>query len=467
MRISQGFLLGYFLLSAGWLSGCGDGEAADQKPKGRPPALVRVAQLEQKPLSRQIIVVGNVTPVRTSVVASGANGVVQYLKDNEDGEALEIEMGQFVKEGTVLSQLRMETTNREIDQAEAMLEESLQKKIAAEDSRPEDIAHATAMMGAAQAVETNMRQKWERAQTLYNRGVATDAELEDAQEKYKAASEALNAANKSLKRVEAGRDIQQTQAAYEAQASYVEYLKKERDKRTTKAPFSGFVVKEHTYLGQWLAKGDPVVTLARMDEVDVIVHVDQADIPHVRLGQSASVHVEGAGSSKWTGRIVHIVPQSDWERGSRSFPVVVRIPNTINTLEVEGLEGKTRQQLVPELKAGMMARVTFRGSEHDTLLAPKDALVRTTRGTYVFVYEPVKASAALDPHQPTMGAVHQVEIEADLHMSDGEMIGIRVKNPTGKDNKLASQMWVVTEGGERLAPVQDHVNALSQLPKEE
>ena len=72
------------------------------------------------------------------------------------------------------------------------------------------------------------------------------------------------------------------------------------------------------------------------------------------------------------------------------------------------------------LKAGMMAHVTIRGPEVQTMLAPKDALVRTTRGTNVFIFEAKDPSAKFDPEKPTMGSVRQIAIEADLAMSDGE-----------------------------------------------
>ena len=468
------------ILAVTLLAGCGGGEkAAAQVKKGGATALVRVAQLQQKRISRKIIVVGNVTPVRTSVVASGANGVVKYLCADPDGDkgenaapaspvdslALpEIEQGQYVTTGTVLSVLRMETADSEVDQAVALLEEREEKLQAAIVTHPEEVAHAEAMVGAATAVKNNATQKWERTRTLYNRGAATDAELEDAQEKWKGASESLIAAQRTLERIKGGREIEQAKASRDAQAAQVRYLKTERDKRTTKAPFDGFIVKMHTYKGQWLSKGDPVATLAKLESVDVIVNIDQADLPYVRVGQTAQVTVEGADKTEWTGDIVHIVPQSDWEHGSRGFPVVVRIKNEFHTVDLAG-DGGTTLQKVPVLKAGMIARVTILGPEVDTLLAPKDALVRATRGTFLFTFDPLDKNAPLDPKKPAMGAVRQIPVEGNLNMSDGESIEVRVaaNDPSIQGNPLKPGLWVVTEGGERLRPAQDNVNALSRL----
>ncbi len=470
-----GMMLGLCLLS-----GCGGDEATAQSKKDEASALVRVAQLKQRPVSRRIIVVGNVTPVRTSVVASGANGVVRFLHDapNEDEDGVptspvdtlsrpEVEQGQYVTEGTVLSVLRMETANSEVAQAEALLEEREANFNATKDTYPADVAHAEAMKKVAQAVETNALAKFNRAQSLYAQGAATDAEFEDARERLSAASEARNAAEKKLASVRGGQEIEQAKASRDAQAAQVKYLTTERDKRTTKAPFGGFIVEMHTYKGQWLSKGDPVATLAKMDEVDVIVNIDQADLPYVELGQTAQVTVEGAVTVKgdpkthWTGEIVHIVPQSDWEHGSRGFPVVVRIHNEIEDAPGSGTDA-TRK--IPVLKAGMLATVTILAPEVETLLAHKDALVRSTEGNALFIFEPKDKNAQVDPDKPAMGSVRQVWVEPDLGLSEGEYIGIRPSSgQPGGQNLFQPGQWVVTEGGERLRPIQDNVNALRRI----
>lgn len=470
-------------LSSVGLLGCGDEEAAGQGSRGRPPALVRVAPLEKKMISRKVEVVGNVTPVRTSIVASGANGVVQFMNDapSESGKrdpagksALspgnpasleeEIEIGQYVTEGKVLSVLRMEATNNGLAEARAIERERRHKLEAVRKVHPKELAHADAMKKMANAVQNNARQKWERAKNLFDRGVANENEMEDSLEKWKAAEQALIAAEQRYEQVKAGLDIEQAEAALEAQSAHVAYLESEKMKRTTKAPFNGFIVAVHTYKGQWLAKGDPVVTLAKMDQVDVMVHIDQSDIPFVQLGQPAEVTVNGAAKRKWVGRIVHIVPESDWAKGSRGFPVVVRIDNVLNESGKPATAKDSREPEVP-LKSGMLARVTLKGPSVETLLVPKDALVRTTRGTYIYLYTPQETGAKLDPKKPTMGGVRQVRIEADLHMSEGELIGVRLAdNPSDGKNPLEPGTWVVTEGGERFtAPVQDNVNALSRV----
>ena len=118
-----------------------------------------------------------------------------------------------------------------------------------------------------------------------------------------------------------------------------------------KPRLTGFVVEEHTYRGQWLSKGAPVVTLAQLDEVEVEVQIDQQFIDQIAPGQPVTLHVQGSGSRNgqavmWSGEVDSVVPRSNWQSGSRSFPVIVRIENKID---------KTTMPPVPALREGMMA----------------------------------------------------------------------------------------------------------------
>ncbi len=403
------------------------GEAASggSPQEGPPPALVRVATVEQRSVSPRVIVVGSIVPKRTSIVASGADGLVDEFP---------VEAGQFVQTGDVLSVLRMVTTDLGIDEAKAVLRERKQKLDEFQKgSRPEEIAEAKANKLAAEAVVKNAAAKFQRAQRLFQQKALNQDELDDAEEKSKAAEQLFLAAQAIFERIEAGprvEEIEQARARYEAQREQVKYLQAEKQKRTTKSPFDGYIVKEQTFKGQWLSKGDPVLTLAMLDEVDVVANVDQRDLRHIHLGQSVDVRVTGVRPRDWKGTIVHMVPRSDWQAGSRGFPVKVRLKN-----RQQVLDGKR----MPVLKEGMMAEVTFAGSPIDALLVPKDALVRTSRGAILYIVDVAK-------DDPEVGSVRQIIVE--LGISEGTSIQIIADG-------IADGMQVVTEGAERLRPFQN------------
>ncbi len=420
-----------------------DGTKAPAGPPAEPPALVRVATIEQKIIAPEFRALGNVRPRHLSVVASGSEGVVAEFP---------IEVGDFVSEGTLLSQLRNESTNLDVEEQEAILNERRAELAEISVPRKEDEAEAQARKLSADIMYSNAKRRMEELTALSVRGAANQSEVKDAQDTLDAAEQTRLAAVAMLSKISNPRPetVLQAKARVEAQEKHVAFLKAEREKRSTKAPFTGFVVEEHTYLGQWLSKGAPVVTLAQLNEVQVEVQIDQQYIDQIAPGRPVTLHVQGTGSRngqavEWTGEVDSVVPRSNWQSGSRSFPVIVRIENKID---------ESTMPPVPALREGMMAEATFRGEGVDAVLVPKDSMVRTSRGTFIYIINPPVAGEPL--------SVRQVLVEPGL--SSGTWIQVTGEN-------LTLGMQVVTEGAERLrafksvAIVPEDSNAVIPAPE--
>ena len=392
----------------------------------QPPALVRVATVRQQTIAPEFRALGNVRPRFVSVVASGADGIVAQFS---------AEVGDFVSEGTLLSQLRNESTNLEIAEQEAVLAERRAEFEEISVPRKEDEAEAQARKLSADISYANAERRMEELKALSKRGAANPSEVKDAEDILNSAEQTRIAAIAMLSKISNPRPetVSQSKARVDAQEQHVAFLKAEREKRSTKAPFAGFVVEERTYVGQWLSKGAPVVTLAQLTEVEVEVQIDQQYIDQIAPGRPVTLHVQGTGrrnglAREWTGVVESIVPRSNWQTGSRSFPVIVRINNEIDS---------TTMPPVPALREGMMAEATFRGEEVNTVLVPKDSMVRTSRGTFIYVINPIANGGPL--------SVRQIIVEPGL--SSGTWIQVSGEN-------IAADMQVVTEGAERLRAFQ-------------
>jgi RND family efflux transporter MFP subunit len=137
----------------------------------------------------------------------------------------------------------------------------------------------------------------------------------------------------------------------------IEYLQYEIDQKKVVAPFSGFVVKEHTQVGEWLNSGGPVVTLQDLGQIRVTVDVPERYAVMLKPKDEVRVLVKSISNVPNTGKIYAILPQGD--PNARTFPARINLPN-------------------PEfkIKSGMEARVTFNLSEtKPALVVPKDAVV--------------------------------------------------------------------------------------------
>lgn len=437
VRAADRLRFALFLLAASAVAGCGgeeetsDGEQA--KAPQRPPALVRVGKMREADVPYRIESVGSITPSRTTIVASGADGIVDEFP---------VEEGQYVRTGDVLSVLRMKSSDLSIAEAEAVeLERRKFWEMLETGSREEEKLRALAEKQQAAVMRSTASRRLTIAQRLYREGTMNQSDLDDAIEAEKAAAEALKAAEAAYELVKLGprdEEIEQARLRFEAQRNQVEFLKNEREKRTTRAPFDGYIVSEMTHLGQWLSKGDPVITLIDLSSVEVTVDIDQRDIRYIQMDQTVDIRIDGTSGPEtnglWRGRIIAVVPRSDWREGSRGFPVRVRIENQFSD---------ENEERAPVLKEGMIAQVVFEGPPERRLMAPKDALVRSTRGISLFT---VKRG-----EDPNSGTAQQVPVE--LGISSGEMVEVFPRPIGDVEIALLPDQEVVIEGAERLRPL--------------
>jgi HlyD family secretion protein len=410
-------------------------QAAEQMP----PARVGVAAVQQRELVGGQTFVGTVMPLRTSAVGSAVEGRVEELLVRE---------GDEVKQDAPLARLRTEQLKFQRESAQAELKSRQQELAELENgSLPEQIQQARAEMQAAKALMDFAAARLKRTQALFARKAATTDELQDHTSAAEAAQQTYLAKKAAWELAVAGprkEKIEQSRARVRAQEEEVGRLDDEIDLHTIRAPFSGYVTREHTEAGQWIAKGNPVVELVDVHQVDVEVPVLEKYIPQVQLGAEVWVEIGALSGQMWAGRVAVIVPQADVR--SRSFPVKVRLENQ-------------RQGASVALKPGMFARVTLPvGSKTKGLLAPKDALVLGGQSPVVYVVDPMPASSPSATSPPggagpssgpsaspaPDGMARQVPVELGAAMGDW----IEVRGP------LRAGDLVVTEGNERLFPGQ-------------
>ncbi len=389
----------------------------------RPPALVVVAKVQQRELPTGQTFVGSVVPLRTSVVGSPVEGEVIDFPVNE---------GDRVDRQTVLAQLRTKQLDEQLAAARAELRirelaESELKKVL-----PKQILEAEARMKSTRALLKLAQTRWKRTQSLLARNAISDDEVEAAESVLAAAQQKVieTEAAWSAASVAEQEKYLQARARVLVQQAEVNRLQDDVLRHTIRPPFEGYVTEEHTEVGQWLAKGDPVVTVVEVDPIDIEVPVPEIYFSRLKVGMNAVVIVEALPGRKWEAPVKLIVPQADVR--SRSFPVKVRLKNP------EDPAGR--------LKPGMIARVTLPvGKRGEVLLVPKDALILGGRSPTVCVVDPLPKNAKPPPGPPGSkkpdGVARRVPVE--LGAADRDLIEVRGSLTVGQQ--------VVVEGNERLA----------------
>ncbi|MBW1897308.1 MAG: efflux RND transporter periplasmic adaptor subunit [Deltaproteobacteria bacterium] len=194
------------------------GQDGEEKPQGPPPAPVQVATVVKEMVAGQITLIGTTEPAARSLVAAGVSGLVEKFPVRE---------GDFVEKGELLAQLR--STNLQL------------------------------RLGAAIAAREKVKANLSFSETELERY----RKLKDSQSIAGRKYDETFYQHKSLR-----------QQLLETEAQ-IEILKDDIQKKTVEAPFSGFVSKEHTQVGEWLPVGGAVVTLVDLAQIKISVDVPE------------------------------------------------------------------------------------------------------------------------------------------------------------------------------------------------
>ncbi len=390
-------------------------------PAQRGPAVVVVTAVVEREVTAGHTFVGTVEPLKKAIIGSAVDGrVVEFP----------VEEGERISGKQPLAKLLTRTVQLELKAAEGEL--AFRRELLNElknGTRPEEIAQLQARLLAAKAKRDFQVARRERFTTLAKRGTVTEDDLATVVSAAITAERDFDDALAGHKLAVMGprrERLVQAAARLAVQQAVVDKLKDQITKYTIVSLFDGYVTTRHAEVGEWVSRGDPVVEVVAIDQVDVKTFVLESHVPHLRLGTPVRVEIAALRQQVLTGTVTAIIPQADTR--SRTFPVKIRVANTITAG-------------VPLIKAGMLARVTLpTGSRKKALLVPKDALVLGGPRPIIFVVVP-------DRQNPKKSVVRPVSV--DLGVASGRMIQV-----TGE---VRAGQQVVVQGNERLRPGQEVV----------
>ena len=220
-------------------------------------------------------------------------------------------------------QLRQATAN--FDAVDA------QYRLAVVGTRREDLLQA-------EANYRNAESDLKRMEELARAGTATAKQLEDARTRFTISQQTYEKLKRGLRHEE----IDMAQARRDqAEAQVLSLRKKVRDCTVT-SPTSGTVTKRFIEKGELASQGMPLLRIADLREMDLVIYVSEAELPNVKLGQSAAITVDAFKDRTFNGSVVFISPTAEFtpkniqtkdERIKLVFGVKVRIMNTDGSLK--------------------------------------------------------------------------------------------------------------------------------------
>ncbi len=393
----------------------------------RGPAVVEILPIDQREVEMTQATLGSIMPTRRAVIGSAVDGrVVEFW----------VREGDRVEKDQPLAKLLTATIELELEAAEAELE--LRKHELTElqnGSLPQEIEQAKARVEASRVAAEYLEKDAQRLNKLGVNSAISVSEIENSLSRWLEAQQVLIEAQAAYQLAIDGprpERIAQAHARVAMQAANVEKLRDQVGKHTMYSRFAGYVTVEHTEIGQWLPRGEPVAEIIALDEVDVLAKVVEAHIPYIHVGDPVNVEVPALGGRVMQGTVHAIIPEAD-ER-SRTFPVKVRLTNEFN------------QEGEPLLQAGMLARASLAtGAKQTALMVPKDALVLGGPTTLIWTIDSSSIAAAAGPAGPAKRVeANAIAVPVQTGVEQNDWIEVR--------GDLIGGTNVVVRGNERIPP---------------
>lgn len=298
--------------------------------KARGPSLPGY-EVVARPLVQTVVATGRVAAVSRAQVGSPVTGVVVERRVRE---------GDKVQPGDVLAVLRADDLVAAVREARAALAQLQQS------TRP----HAQASLREAQAKLVQASREVQRRRALSEQSAIAHEQMEQALQAEVIARTAAEQARLAARSLAAGNP---NEAAARARVASAEA---QLAKTTIRAEVAGTVLTRNAEPGDLVQPGRVLFEIARNDETEVLVPLDEKNLEVLAVGQSAMCIADAYPGQPFPAKVSFIAPAVDPQRGT----VDVR-------LAVDPIPGFLRQNMTVSVNVET-------GRRDSALVVPNDAL---------------------------------------------------------------------------------------------
>lgn len=191
-----------------------------------------------------------------------------------------------------------------------------------------DLEKAETAVEAARAVEESTRAQLALARqpARAEEVEAARAEVRSARASYEQSVRAARANLQLLMRKPLREEVEVARARLRQAEANVRLIEERLRQRDVFAPIGGIVVRRNVEPGQSVLSGQSLLSLADMRRVEILMETDEANLPKLAAGQSATVVVSAYRDRPFRATVTQVGPEIDTQRGV----VTVRLkPDTI------------------------------------------------------------------------------------------------------------------------------------------
>jgi HlyD family secretion protein len=280
--------------------------------RGAPAATYRTAPVERGPLQAMVSAAGTVMAVAQVQVSSQVSGQIMEVLADFNSE---------VKRGQLIARLDPKSFEYRVQQAGADLEAARAAVLTAQ---------ANALSAGASAARAGVELQQAERDLVRNRdlvaqGFLSPAELERTQS-------TVNTLREALKVTQAQQNVAQAQtrnaeATVRQREAQLAQAKVDLERTQIRSPVDGIVIKRSIELGQTVAaslQAPELFVIARnLDDMQVEVPIDEADIGRVQPGQKASFTVDAFPGRTYEGQVRQVRKSATNTQNVITYTVVV------------------------------------------------------------------------------------------------------------------------------------------------
>jgi len=334
-----------FFISAFISFGCSNkgvsrarGEDTAEEKRGSVTISVTTAKAELREKPAYIQATGSIVAFEISNVAPKIAGKVVNVY---------VDVGQFIKEGSVIAKLddreaklRLAEAEAAIKQAESAVRQaelrlgvSSESKFSALEIPEVRQAQANYEQALAELRQAEANEK--RYKDLAETGDVPMITYEQYRTAFETAKARANAAKQNLEAAinqakQNNQAIKSAQAAVEAAKANAETARQAVIDSVVTAPFAGFVREKRVAPGEYINSSNPVITLVRTNPIKVQVQIPESSVPDVSLGSKVSLRVDAYKDREFIGVVTAVNPSVD--PSTRSAVVEAQVENSENLL---------------------------------------------------------------------------------------------------------------------------------------
>ena len=312
---------------------------------------VEVADVEFRNITQTVTASGKIQPEIEVKISPDVPGEII---------ALPIREGDKVEQGDLLVRIRQDNYTAQVERGQASV---LQNK---------------AILAQRRADMLNAELEFKRQEDLYKKQAVSESQYQQAQTQYEVSKAAHEAADYAVQSAEA--QLRDFQEQLERTAIY--------------APMSGTISMLEVELGERVVgtsqmAGTEMMRLAKLDQMEIEVDVNENDVVNVTLRDSAAIEIDAYPGRSFRGLVTEIansarVTAAGTQEQVTNFPVKIRIEDPHNVLSAEGQMGGgqlSNEEVpvdtdpVPNFRPGMSGTVdVYTQTDFEAIVVPIQAV---------------------------------------------------------------------------------------------